>query len=165
MTTISIIIISILSVLTLILGYTTYNLLRKVEKSEDLIIKYDNYITEFSKQIEASDKRLNEIDMKGMFNKKWLFIGLLAVGAVGCSDLEVENLNNPDTSKVLASDADVKTLASGMYNQFHRGVFWYNGIGLALVLDTLLSKSLSTISLTIHPALLIKTEPSKNKII
>lgn len=70
--------------------------------------------------------------MKGMFNKKWLLISLLAVGAVGCSDLEVENLNNPDTSKVLASDADVKTLASGMYNQFHRGVFWYDGIGLAL---------------------------------
>tara|TARA_Y100001938_G_scaffold150460_1_gene241471 strand:- start:1807 stop:2088 length:282 start_codon:yes stop_codon:yes gene_type:complete len=77
MTTISIIIISILSVLTLILGYTTYNLLRKVEKSEDLIIKYDNYITEFSKQIEASDKRLNEIDMKGMFRSDdeigWFF--------------------------------------------------------------------------------------------
>ena len=77
MTTISIIIISILSILTLILGYTTYNLLRKVEKSEDLIIKYDNYITEFSKQIEASDKRLNEIDMKGMFRSDdeigWFF--------------------------------------------------------------------------------------------
>ena len=70
--------------------------------------------------------------MKGLLNKKWLLVGLLAVGAVGCSDLEVENLNNPDTSKVLASDQDVKTLASGMYNQVHRGLFWYNGLGLAL---------------------------------
>jgi|TARA_B100001778_G_scaffold334453_1_gene345858 peptidoglycan hydrolase CwlO-like protein len=77
MTTTSIIIISVLSVLILILGYTTFNLLRKVEKSEDLIVKYDNYVTEFSKQIEASDKRLNEIDMKGMFKSDdeigWFF--------------------------------------------------------------------------------------------
>ena len=77
MTTITIIIISILSLLTLVLGYTTFNLLRKVEKSEDIIVKYDKYITEFSKQLEASDKRLNEIDMKGMFKSDdeigWFF--------------------------------------------------------------------------------------------
>ena len=77
MSTTTIVIISILGILILILGFTTWNLLRKVEKSEDLIIKYDNYITEFSKQIEASDKRLNEIDMKGMFRSDdeigWFF--------------------------------------------------------------------------------------------
>ena len=77
MTTTIIIIISILSLLTLVLGYTTFNLLRKVEKSEDIIVKYDKYITEFSKQLEASDKRLNEIDMKGMFKSDdeigWFF--------------------------------------------------------------------------------------------
>mgnify|MGYP001260168612 FL=1 len=77
MSTTTIVIISILGILILILGFTTWNLLRKVEKSEDLIIKYDNYITEFSKQIEASDKRLNEIDMKGMFKSDdeigWFF--------------------------------------------------------------------------------------------
>jgi hypothetical protein len=77
MTTTSIIIISILSLLIIVLGYTTFNLLRKVETSEDVIIKYDRYITEFSKQLEASDKRLNEIDMKGMFKSDdeigWFF--------------------------------------------------------------------------------------------
>mgnify|MGYP003670592304 CR=1 FL=1 len=77
MTTTTIIIISILSLLILVLGYTTFNLLRKVEKSEDIIVKYDKYITEFSKQLEASDKRLNEIDMKGMFKSDdeigWFF--------------------------------------------------------------------------------------------
>ena len=77
MSTTTIVIISILGILILVLGFTTWNLLRKVEKSEDLIIKYDNYITEFSKQIEASDKRLNEIDMKGMFKSDdeigWFF--------------------------------------------------------------------------------------------
>lgn len=70
--------------------------------------------------------------MKVLKKSKWMLIGLLAVGAVGCSDLEVANLNQPDTDKVLASDNDVKTLASGMYNQFHRGIHWYDGIGLAL---------------------------------
>ena len=35
-------------------------------------------------------------------------------------------------------------------------------IGLSLVLRTFLSKSLSTISLKIQPALRIKTEPKKN---
>ena len=39
------------------------------------------------------------------------------------------------------------------------------GIGLFFVLSTLLSKSLSTISLNIQPALRINTEPTKNKII
>jgi hypothetical protein len=77
MTTTTIIIISMLSLLILVLGYTTFNLLRKVEKSEDIIVKYDKYITEFSKQLEASDKRLNEIDMKGMFKSDdeigWFF--------------------------------------------------------------------------------------------
>ena len=37
------------------------------------------------------------------------------------------------------------------------------GIGLFLVLSTWLSKFLSTMSFTMHPALLIKTEPKKNK--
>ena len=77
MTTTSIVIISILSLLIIVLGYTTFNLLRKVETSEDVIVKYDTYITEFSKQLEASDKRLNEIDMKGMFKSDdeigWFF--------------------------------------------------------------------------------------------
>ena len=37
-------------------------------------------------------------------------------------------------------------------------------IGLFLVLSTFLSKSLSTTSLKIHPALLIRTEPIKKSI-
>ena len=39
-----------------------------------------------------------------------------------------------------------------------------DAIGRFFVLFTFLSKSLSTISLKIHPALLIKSEPKKNKI-
>jgi hypothetical protein len=70
-------IISILGLLVVILGFTTFNLLRKSEKLEDIILQYDRYISEFTIQIEASEKRLNEVDAKGMFKSDdeigWFF--------------------------------------------------------------------------------------------
>jgi hypothetical protein len=70
-------IISILGLLVVILGFTTFNLLRKSEKLEDIILQYDRFISEFTTQIEASEKRLNEIDAKGMFKSDdeigWFF--------------------------------------------------------------------------------------------
>jgi cell division protein FtsL len=57
----------ILSILVVTLGYTTFNLLRKIEKSEDIIIQYDSYISEFNKQIDIADERLKKIDEKGTF--------------------------------------------------------------------------------------------------
>jgi hypothetical protein len=57
----------ILGALVVILGYTTFNLLRKVEKSEDIIISYEEYLSKLSQQIEYSEQRLKEIDNKGMF--------------------------------------------------------------------------------------------------
>ena len=70
-------VIGILSAGCIILGYTTYNLLRKVENIEDVVIRYDNFISEFSKQLDNTDKRLNEIDEKGMFKSDdeigWFF--------------------------------------------------------------------------------------------
>ena len=72
-----IITIVILSILTPILGYTTFNLLRKVEKLEDVIINQSNYINEFSKQLDITDKRLKAIDEKGSFKSDdeigWFF--------------------------------------------------------------------------------------------
>ena len=41
-------IIIILGILVVILGFTTFNLLRKSEKLEDIILQYDNYISEFT---------------------------------------------------------------------------------------------------------------------
>ena len=70
-------IISILGLLVVILGFTTFNLLRKSEKLEDIILQYDRFISEFTTQIEASEKRLNEIDAKGIFKSDdeigWFF--------------------------------------------------------------------------------------------
>ena len=61
------IIIGILGVLVVILGYTTFNLLRKNEKAEDIILSQNIFINKLSEQIETSQKRLEEIDEKGTF--------------------------------------------------------------------------------------------------
>ena len=61
------IIISALSVLAVILIFTTINLLKKNEKQEDILMGYIQYLDQISKTIEASDKKLKEIDSAGTF--------------------------------------------------------------------------------------------------
>lgn len=58
----------ILSILVLVLGYTTYNLLGKNEKCEDIIAKYENYMNNISDIIEISNKKIKEVDIKGSFD-------------------------------------------------------------------------------------------------
>ena len=57
----------ILSVLVVIFGYTTFNLMRKNEKQEDILTGYMTYLNKISDYIEITDKRLKEIDQKGSF--------------------------------------------------------------------------------------------------
>ena len=64
---IEIVLISSLSVLVVILGFTTFNLMRKNEKQEDILAGYLNYLDRLSRTIDASDKKLKEIDQKGTF--------------------------------------------------------------------------------------------------
>ena len=52
------IIIGILSLTIVVFIYTTVNLMRKVEKIEDVVIRYDRFISEYSKQIENTESRL-----------------------------------------------------------------------------------------------------------
>ncbi len=61
------IILGILVVLVVTLGYTTFNLLRKSEKAEDIIISQSKFLENLSSQINASSKKLSEIDAKGTF--------------------------------------------------------------------------------------------------
>jgi len=65
---IEIVSISVLSVLVVIFGFTTFNLLRKNEKQEDILAEYLTYLDRLSKVIDASDKKLKEIDNKGTFS-------------------------------------------------------------------------------------------------
>ena len=71
------IVLGILGFLVVILGYTTINLLRKNEKAEDIIISQNVFIEEVSSQIEKSEKRLDEIDERGVFKSDdeigWFF--------------------------------------------------------------------------------------------
>tara|TARA_S200002703_G_C3801414_1_gene247748 strand:+ start:3448 stop:3735 length:288 start_codon:yes stop_codon:yes gene_type:complete len=64
-----IITICVLSVIVVILGWTTYNLMRKQEKSEDILLGYMEYLDQFSRIIEVSDKKLKEADNRRIFEK------------------------------------------------------------------------------------------------
>jgi len=68
-------IISILSLSVVVLGFTTFNLLRKIEryedelnKRQDAIISYQEYINGLGSTVEFMNKRIKEIDAKGTFS-------------------------------------------------------------------------------------------------
>jgi hypothetical protein len=71
------VIISILSVIVVLLGFTTFNLMRKNEKQEDILVGYMKYLNKLTTAIEESDKRLKVIDEKGLFKSDdeigWFF--------------------------------------------------------------------------------------------
>lgn len=57
----------ILSILVIALSYFTWNLLRKVEKYEDIARGQQEYVENIASIIEESSKRLREIDQRGTF--------------------------------------------------------------------------------------------------
>lgn len=67
----------ILSILVIVLGYTTWNLLVKNEKLEDTVISYDEYFLELTNAINEADKRLKKVDERGLFKSDdeigWFF--------------------------------------------------------------------------------------------
>jgi hypothetical protein len=56
-----------LSIGVVILGYTTFNLLRKNEAQEDILASYMTYLNKISEIIDVSDTKLKEVDEKGLF--------------------------------------------------------------------------------------------------
>lgn len=56
-----------LSCLVLVLSFGCYNLLKKTEKLEDIIVDYSNYSNKLDEIIELSNKRLKEVDEKESF--------------------------------------------------------------------------------------------------
>ena len=64
---IEIIVISVLGVLVVVLGFTTFNLLRKNERQEDILAGYITYLDQLSRIIEISDEKLKKIDERGIF--------------------------------------------------------------------------------------------------
>jgi len=60
-------VISVLGVLVVVLGFTTFNLLRKNEKQEDILAGYITYLDQLSRIIEISDEKLKKIDERQIF--------------------------------------------------------------------------------------------------
>ena len=73
----------ILSTTTLVLGFTTWNLLHKNERQEDVLASYLSYMDSLSKIIDHSARRLNKIDEKGTFKSDdeigWFFEQVLNI--------------------------------------------------------------------------------------
>ena len=53
--------------MVVVLGYTTFNLLKKNERAEDIINSQIKYINEVSEIVQFVDKRMGELDNKGTF--------------------------------------------------------------------------------------------------
>ena len=65
----------ILSLTVVVLGFTTFNLLKKTEryedelnKRQDAIISYQEYVNGLGSTVEFMNKRIKEIDAKGTFS-------------------------------------------------------------------------------------------------
>ena len=71
------IILIILSLLVVVLGYTTFNLLGKNEKAEDILVSQQEFINKIDEHITFSEKRLKQIAEKGRFKSDdeigWFF--------------------------------------------------------------------------------------------
>ena len=67
----------LLSIPSIILAYSTWNLLRKNERQEDVLAQYLQYMDALSKQIQFMDEKLNKIDARGTFKSDdeigWFF--------------------------------------------------------------------------------------------
>ena len=57
----------ILSLIVVVLGFTTINLLRKNEKQEDILLGYLTYLDNISRLIEISEEKIKATDIKGSF--------------------------------------------------------------------------------------------------
>ena len=60
-------VITLLSVIVVILGFTTFNLMSKNERQEDVLVEYMKYLDKLSQVIEISDKKLKKLDELGRF--------------------------------------------------------------------------------------------------
>lgn len=79
-TTLMIVLINVCIVILGIGIYIIINLLKKNEKLEDIAVQQNQYINSISTIIKESDKKLREIDSKGVFQSDdeigWFFNGV-----------------------------------------------------------------------------------------
>ncbi len=79
-----------------------------------------------------------ESNMKSTNLASLILLTVLIVLAAGCMDLAVENLNEPDKERALASPADVQALISGSFLTWWSGTqkdIWYPALTLSVMAD------------------------------
>ena len=71
------IVINVLAIICVVLGFTTYNLMTKNEKLEDIAFSYRDYIKKLQTHIKSIETRVKQIDEKGAFQSDdeigWFF--------------------------------------------------------------------------------------------
>jgi hypothetical protein len=86
---------SFLLILCGVLGWISFNLLKKNEKQEDILVGYLEYLDKLSKVIEASDAKLKEIDERGIFENDddvgMIFKSILGVQEI-LNDFTISNV-------------------------------------------------------------------------
>ena len=77
------ILINVLALVCIILGFTTYNLMIKNEKLEDITFSYKDYLQKLQEQIDLSEIKLKQIDEKGTFRSDdeigWFFKNIKSI--------------------------------------------------------------------------------------
>ena len=63
----NLLIINIIIILTLVIGYVIWNLMKKVEKLESMIDVQEKYIMDFYDLVKQSEIKIKEIDSKQLF--------------------------------------------------------------------------------------------------
>lgn len=63
----NLLIINIIIILTLVIGYVIWNLMKKVEKLESMIGVQEKYIMDFYDLVKQSEIKIKEIDSKQLF--------------------------------------------------------------------------------------------------
>jgi xylose isomerase len=71
------ILINVLAIACIVLAFTTYNLMVKNEKLEDIIHSYRDYISKLQTQITYTEEKVKKIDERGTFRSDdeigWFF--------------------------------------------------------------------------------------------
>ncbi len=63
---------------------------------------------------------------------KYFLVFALALSTIGCADLDVKNMNEPDTDRVLATPSDLIGLAGGAMRVWSNAIQEYSGPALAM---------------------------------
>ncbi len=68
--------------------------------------------------------------MNTIKNKLLVLVSVVSISLFSCADLTVENLNQPDTERALASSSDLVTLADGLFKSWYNSIHSYNAVGM-----------------------------------